>query len=200
MNPGRSGHLSRIMAMTLASSAFQSRARPHVPTDRLRTFVDANYDRLWRVLRRFGVPSDAVEDAAQEVLLVFVRKMASVAPAAEWAFVYATARRVASDARRRARGTDVIDGAAEQREDPKLGAAFADADARRLLDRLLDGLVDEQREAIVLIELEGMTIKEVAELLGLPEGTVASRLRRGHEQLEAAASKLETQVTESRTP
>jgi RNA polymerase sigma-70 factor (ECF subfamily) len=169
-----------------------------VKNDRLRSFVDAHYSRLWRILRQLGVPSDSVEDVAQEVLLVFAAKIGSVAPEAEWSFVYATARRVASDVRKRARTHEAIDVALERRDDPKVLAAFAQADSRRLLDALLDTLTDEQREVIVLVELEGMTINEAADLVGVPQGTVASRLRRGREQLEATARAVESQVPETR--
>jgi RNA polymerase sigma-70 factor, ECF subfamily len=186
-----------MTASTLGASLSSSAALP-VTTDRLRSFVDSHYSRLWRVLRRLGVPGESTEDAAQEVLLVFARKMESVAPKAEWAFVYATARRVASDARRRARDLESIDGLLERREDPRMLAAFAQADSRRLLDALLDELPDPEREAIVLVELEGMTMNEAAELIGVPQGTVASRLRRGREHLEATSKRVEQQITESR--
>jgi RNA polymerase sigma-70 factor (ECF subfamily) len=70
--------------------------------------------------------------------------------------------------------------------DPRQGEAAARADDCRVLDALLDDLPDEQREVIVLVELEGMTMGEVARLLGVPSGTIASRLRRARANLEEA--------------
>ena len=49
---------------------------------------------------------------------------------------------------------------------------------------LLAGLTDELRSVFVLYEIEGQTMSEIAELLGMPVGTVASRLRRAREQFE----------------
>jgi RNA polymerase sigma factor (sigma-70 family) len=49
-------------------------------------------------------------------------------------------------------------------------------DARRTLWRALEGLSVEQREILVLKELEGFRYAEIAAILDIPEGTVASRL------------------------
>jgi len=53
----------------------------------------------------------------------------------------------------------------------------------RDLARALDGLSDEQRAVVVLIGLEEMSYKEAAGILGVPVGTVMSRLARGRERL-----------------
>jgi RNA polymerase sigma-70 factor (ECF subfamily) len=53
----------------------------------------------------------------------------------------------------------------------------------RDLDRALAKLPDEQRAAILLIGLEGMSYEAAAEILGIPTGTVRSRLSRGREEL-----------------
>ena len=53
----------------------------------------------------------------------------------------------------------------------------------RDLERALDKLPVEQREVILLVGLEGMAYEEVAEVLGVPVGTVRSRLSRGRDAL-----------------
>ena len=53
----------------------------------------------------------------------------------------------------------------------------------RDLERALDKLPIEQREVIVLVGFEGMAYEEVAEVLGVPVGTVRSRLSRGRDAL-----------------
>ena len=58
------------------------------------------------------------------------------------------------------------------------------------LDTILATLTDERREVFVLFELEGLTGPEIAEHLGLPAGTVASRLRRARDDFEAAVSRM----------
>jgi RNA polymerase sigma-70 factor (ECF subfamily) len=57
------------------------------------------------------------------------------------------------------------------------------ADADRLREAL-EALPSEFREAIILRELEGMSYKEIAELTGVPTGTVMSRLARARQRLQ----------------
>ena len=69
------------------------------------------------------------------------------------------------------------------------------ADPRDDLDRLelrmeidlaLRALPDDQRSAVVLVDVEGLSVAEAAELLGIPEGTVKSRCSRGRARLAVA--------------
>src|SRR5271168_253188 len=53
----------------------------------------------------------------------------------------------------------------------------------RDLDRAIGRLADEQRQVILLVGLEGMSYEQAAEILGIPVGTVRSRLSRGRETL-----------------
>ncbi len=55
----------------------------------------------------------------------------------------------------------------------------------RDLDRALAKLPSEQREVLLLIGMEGMRYEEVAEILGVPIGTIRSRLSRGRDALRA---------------
>ncbi len=50
----------------------------------------------------------------------------------------------------------------------------------------LDRLPDDQRQVLLLVGLEGMSYKETADVLGVPIGTVMSRLARGRERLRQA--------------
>ena len=60
----------------------------------------------------------------------------------------------------------------------------AEGNAERLfLMRALDRLPDEQREAVVLVMIEGLSYAEAAELLEVPAGTLTSRLVRGRQAL-----------------
>lgn len=59
----------------------------------------------------------------------------------------------------------------------------------RALSQALDQLPAEQREAVVLVALEGMTYEEVSEILRVPIGTVRSRLSRGREALREAVGR-----------
>jgi RNA polymerase sigma-70 factor (ECF subfamily) len=63
------------------------------------------------------------------------------------------------------------------------------AEAWRLLDALLAKLPDKLRRALVLAEIEGLEVAEIAELERIPVGTAASRLRRARERFRSALAK-----------
>jgi RNA polymerase sigma-70 factor (ECF subfamily) len=64
------------------------------------------------------------------------------------------------------------------------GAAGPEAGGRDI-ERALAGLVEDQRSALLLVVLEGLTYREVAEVQGVPIGTVMSRLARARMQIKA---------------
>ena len=104
-----------------------------------------------------------------------------------------TAFRVYSEHRRaRARRREVASEPLAEPVDPSLTPdQVADrARARALLDEVLDKMDLKLRQVFVLFELEEMTTTQIAELLELPTGTVASRLRRARESFQAAVKRL----------
>ena len=68
-------------------------------------------------------------------------------------------------------------------EDAHPGALLDAALDREALERALDRLPTEYRETLVLRELEGMSYKEIGAVVGVPVGTVMSRLARGRDRL-----------------
>jgi RNA polymerase sigma-70 factor (ECF subfamily) len=158
---------------------------------------------LWRVLRRLGVrPDAAVDDAVQRVFEIAARKVERVKPGAERAFLFKTAALVAVEERRRqqrARDRDADETTDLPSDVPDPERALVERRNRVLLDELLDSLPDELRTVFVLFELEGMTCAHIGELLGIPEGTATSRLRRGRERFHAAARRLRARLS-TRTP
>jgi len=83
---------------------------------------------------------------------------------------------------RMARPEHELDDAAR---DVQAGADQGDRLEIRDLDQALRQLPDEQREVLLLVGLEQLTYKEAAKALGIPIGTVMSRLSRGRERLRA---------------
>ncbi len=154
---------------------------------RLRAVVDRHYDFVWRVLRRFGLTSDECDDATQEVFTVLATRIVDVHAGAEKTFLFQTARNHASNVRRaRARlPLHAAEGELEAHPDPKpTPESVADeGKRRRLLDMLLEKLPDDLRAVVVLCELESTTLAEAGLILDIPQGTVASRLRRARAQL-----------------
>ncbi len=71
----------------------------------------------------------------------------------------------------------------------------------RDLERAIARLPEEQRQVILLVGLEGMRYEEVAKILGIPIGTVRSRLSRGRDMLrELMDMKDNTQVAAHKRP
>ena len=69
-------------------------------------------------------------------------------------------------------------------EEPAAGQALETAETGALVQKALLGLDEESRAVVVLRELEGQSYGEISEALGLPEGTVKSRLFRARETLK----------------
>jgi RNA polymerase sigma-70 factor (ECF subfamily) len=171
--------------------------RLHVPVvaqDRLRVMFDTNFEFVWRSLRRLGVPSGATDDAAQEVFLVASKRLGDIQVGRERSFLFATALRVASNARRafarrESRHDDMLDRVVDPAPTPD---QLADrARARELLDHVLATLDLDLRAVFVLHELEEMSMADIASTLELAPGTVASRLRRARELFRAEVARLQ---------
>lgn len=162
-------------------------------TDRLRVIVDEHGDFLWRSLRRLGVCEADLADAAQQVFLVVAARLAEIRIGCERAFLFQSALRVAANVRRtRRRRREVPEEELYERDDNAPGPeSYADYRRRRAqLDAILESLSLDVRAVFVLSELEGLSMSEIAGLLGIPAGTVASRLRRARVQFDAQARRL----------
>ena len=71
---------------------------------------------------------------------------------------------------------------------------MAERDARRRLNRALDSLDPHKRALLTLFELENVPCAKLAELFGIPVGTVHSRLSAARQQFQQALVRLEVQV------
>jgi RNA polymerase sigma-70 factor (ECF subfamily) len=162
--------------------------------DRLRAAILEHYEFVWRALRRLGVADHAVEDAAQNVLFIFSRRIDDVRPGAERAFMVATAVRLASDYRKkRTRSREDLDPEAlETRASalPSVEELIDQGRARDLLDVVLSEMPDDLRTVFIFFEFEDMTMAQIASMLDLPMGTVASRLRRARVLFESIAARI----------
>nr|WP_240807689.1 sigma-70 family RNA polymerase sigma factor [Polyangium spumosum] len=148
--------------------------------------VEAHFDAVYVALRRLGVPAAELDDCAQQVFVVASGKLAVIQPGREKAFLMGTAVHVASHARRSQRrrrevpeGDEAADGKAD--EGPQPDEIVEQRRLRALLDEVLAAMPEELRTALVLFELEELTMQEISAALDLPMGTVASRLRRARE-------------------
>jgi RNA polymerase sigma-70 factor, ECF subfamily len=160
-----------------------------------RTFdglVRAEFRYVWRLLRRLGLaPADA-DDAAQQVFLVASSRFSDMVPGRERAFLYGTALNVVGKWRRAARRETEGADDGEPLVDPSDPAdELVDRHrAREALDGILALMPLELRAVLVLYEIEGQTAAEIADITGLPRGTVASRLRRAREEFSEHVKRL----------
>lgn len=93
-----------------------------------------------------------------------------------------------------AAGSEEMDGL--QLEDDKLPNPHQMVEmdeAARFLWNGLNSLSPELKEALVLRDLEGLAYREIADMLGIPEGTVKSRINRGRVELARLLSKRRAQ-------
>jgi RNA polymerase sigma-70 factor, ECF subfamily len=160
---------------------------------RLRALVDAHLDTVWRALKRLGVPDAGADDATQEVFIVAARRLDEIEHGRERGYLLGIALRVAADARRALRRRsevplDEVGEVALAGSQPAAGAAEVVLDqqrARQALAAALALMPDELREAFVLFEIEELTAPEAAVALGIPVGTIASRVRRARDFIRA---------------
>lgn len=164
--------------------------------ERFSSLVTQNLDFVWRTVRRLGVPASEADDAAQQVFVIAHQKLSEIRLGSERAFLIAVATRVASRMRRTIQRREM----AQQQiaDNPDIGSPFAEfgvgrVEARDLLDRVLDTMPPEIRIVFVLFELEDLSVDNIAEVLELPRGTVATRLRRARMLFAEASERLQAQ-------
>ena len=157
--------------------------------------MQEHFDFVWRSLRRLGLNQADADDAAQEVFLVASRKLASIAAGSERSFLFGSALKIASTRRRSLRRRpELADAEVEDRDEqsaPGPERLTELSRARELLQAVLDDMALELKAPFVLFELEELTVPQIAELLGLPPGTVSSRLRSARLQFQAAVRRLQ---------
>jgi RNA polymerase sigma-70 factor, ECF subfamily len=167
--------------------------------ERVRQLIDEHYAFIWRLLARLGIRADDVDDATQQVFMVLLtRERLAIKPGSERAFLFGVAVRVAREQRRRNKKaeshTDVdFDSMAHPGLD--LEALTDQQRARELLDRLVQSIPEELRMIFILFEIEGLPAIEVATLLDIPAGTVASRLRRARQHFRERVKQLNIPAT-----
>jgi RNA polymerase sigma-70 factor (ECF subfamily) len=129
--------------------------------------------------RTLGSEADAA-DAVQEAFLrawLALPRFRSDALFSTW--LYRIALNAAHDQRARRRAEPAEE--APERPDPR--DPFLTAELSGALQQALDGLDEDFRLAVVLYDVLGASQAEIAELTGVPEGTVKSRIYRGRAEL-----------------
>ncbi len=179
---GRSAHWQasgRLVIIPLCVNQI-SRSLLSPADHRVRTLVDSHIDFVTRVLRRAGTPRAEIDDEVQRTFIVATRRLDDIRPGAEKSFLCRIALNLAAHAKRTAARRREVDSDQAPEQVDCLGTPEALTDQKMTGD-LLKGVIDQMnatwRATFVLYELKEMSIAEVADVLGIPRGTVASRLR-----------------------
>ena len=160
-------------------------------TELFAELIRRNNPRMFRIARSIlGCDADA-EDALQESYLIAYRKLSQVR---ELQSVSAWLGRIVAReawARRAQRESNRLRASPDPDGDPSLtdehepGEALVRGETRALLEAAIDTLPANLRTAFVLRQVEGMSTREVAELLGVGEDLVRMRLHRARQRLRA---------------
>jgi RNA polymerase sigma-70 factor (ECF subfamily) len=151
--------------------------------------IESHQERLYRFLLRTTNQTELVEDAVQDA---FIRVLKNIDRFDEryrfstWLFTIA--RRLLLNSLQKKRplnAGDWLDAASSSVME--LSAETADASDREFAAEILDGametLTPHQREIVILYHHKGRSVHQVADLLGMPEGTIKSHLHRARRRM-----------------
>ena len=181
-------------------------------SDAFGTLIARHKERLWAVaLRTTGDPEEAA-DALQDALISAFRRADQFrgdSAVTTWLHRIVVNASLDRLRRRSVRSSvplpedDTAGGAAANATPVGRGGAPTDPievrETQLLIARALADLPESQREAIVLVDVEGYSIEEAATILGCPPGTVKSRCSRGRAKLAEALGFLRENPSRSQT-
>lgn len=171
----RGGVSNRVDPNALESQPSEAPASPPA----IAALFRQHFDFVWRTLRSFGVPLEAVDDAVQEVFLTVHRRL----PEFEWrsstqTWIYSIAYLTAQNHRRKSQRRQHEELGDEHRAtEPDPGERLAGSQAGKFVGQFVEGLPSEKRDVFVFCVLEELTAPEAASILHVNVNTVYSRLR-----------------------
>lgn len=137
---------------------------------------------VWRFLRQLLGDPELAEDVTQETFLRLFRRLPSFAFEAKFStWTFQVARNAGIDALRSRARQDRIAAALATRPLPSSGTPGLGAE----VDAAVASLSPKLREALLVVEVLGLTYREAAHVLGIPEGTMKSRVFQARAQLAA---------------
>jgi RNA polymerase sigma-70 factor, ECF subfamily len=162
--------------------------------DAFRALFEAHKDRIYSIALRYSGDAATAMDITQETFLKLLASLGDFRGNASFeSWLYRVVVNACLDHRRRGRRLmPFLDGLIDAVRSPaesilhKLMRAEVELDVRRVVSRLRP----DQRMVVILRYTEGMPYDQIAELMGISTGTVASRLNRAHKVLERRLSHL----------
>jgi len=170
----------------------------HVTGDReaFAELVRRHRDRLWAVAMRTLHDREEAADALQDALLKAYRSASGYrgeAAVTTWLHRIVVNACLDRVRRRQARPTVPLPGESFEDEGhrrPEPASPSVDHDTHLVVRQALAQLPEEQRAALILVDVQGYPVAEVAVILGVAEGTVKSRCSRGRARLATMLSDL----------
>lgn len=147
--------------------------------------MSRHQDMVFGVALRIMRDRQAALDATQDTFLTLLRKAdrySGDAQVSTWLYRVATNKSLDHLRRQKRRRADPL---AEYHDltDPTAGAPLDAIDVRSDISAALASIPNHYRAAVVMSDVEGLTISEIGEILRLPAGTVKSRIFRGRRML-----------------
>lgn len=186
--------------MTETAPSPQSRRvepRPATPESEFEALFRAEFAYVWKTLRRLGVAERDLEDVTHDLFVNVFRRMGDYdrsRPIRPWLCGFAA--RTASDYRRLARHRyEVVEGDTRQPKSGDTGedGAFRAFEARDTLLKALDALDIDRRVVVVMHDIDGHAMPDIAHALGVPLNTAYSRLRLARENLREALGQVRSE-------
>jgi RNA polymerase sigma-70 factor (ECF subfamily) len=141
---------------------------------------------------RFGTRREEIEDMVSEVFLKVYKNLHQYRPEHPFAtWLYRLAANHVVDHSRRARKEQGRSELPDEVRDPSAGAGetLETRERAELLRGALREIDERYREVIFLVYVEDTKVEDAARILGLPEGTVKTRLMRGRDALRKVLSR-----------
>ena len=159
--------------------------------------VREHQSRIYAVAYHYLRDAEEARDLAQEVFIRVYQKLDTFTGGGFLPWLLRMARNCAIDRLRRKKArppaSDVPVEGGVQLADSKPGPeeAWLTDTRKELVHRALGGMSDQNREIILLKEIQGLQIKEIADMLGLPIGTIKSRSSRARTDLARRVLELD---------
>jgi RNA polymerase sigma-70 factor (ECF subfamily) len=187
---------SAARTVGLSEPARPEAAQPMAEVPPFESLYERYFDFVWSSARRLGVAPASMDDVVQEIFIVIHAKLHTLRqPESLRSWIYGVVRRTVSDHHRsrRARDASGVGLVVHQELEQMLPRTPLDLseqnDQVKLLWSLLEELDATKREVFILVELEEMTVPEVAAALEVPLNTAYSRLRAARQAFEAALAR-----------
>ncbi len=178
----------------MSTAEFLQRVGERGDVEAFRQLFDAYAPRVKSYMMRQGADANTAEELAQETLLTVWRKarLYSGDKGSATTWIFTIARNLRIDRLRREQQWVPLPDDYDSQSSSDAGAdeVLAEEERRRRVQQTLAQLPIEQREVVVLSYIEGLPHSEIAKRLGLPIGTVKSRMRLAYLKIRDAVKDL----------